>query len=59
MSEWDCSRLRIAPCRHFGSSRTDDLVIAAHNYKNHFGSLASLAVGTEIFFTDMDDISSW
>ena len=33
MSEWDYNRLKVAPCRHFGSSRTDDLVIAAHNYK--------------------------
>lgn len=58
MSEWDYYRLKIAPCRHFGSSRTDDLVIAAHNYKNHFGSLSSLAVGTEILFTDMDGIEN-
>ena len=29
MSTWDYTRLQIAPCRQFGSSRTDDLVIAA------------------------------
>lgn len=58
MAEWDYSRLKIAPCRHFGSSRTDDLVIAAHNYKTHFGSLSSLDVGAEIIFTDMDGIEN-
>lgn len=56
MAEWDYNRLKKAPCRHFGSSRTDDLVIAAHNYKSHFGSLSSLEVGAEVIFTDMDGI---
>ena len=58
MSEWDYNRLKVAPCRHFGSSRTDDLVIAAHNYKTHFGSLSSLDAGAEIIFTDMDGIEN-
>ena len=30
----------------------DDLIIAAHNYKSHFGSLGKLAVGDEVKFTD-------
>lgn len=58
MAEWDYSRLKVAPCRHFGSSRTDDLVIAAHNYKSHFGYLSRLEIGTEICFTDMDGIEN-
>lgn len=58
MAAWDYSRLKIAPCRHFGSSRTDDLVIAAHNYKTHFGSLSRLEIGAEISFTDMDGIEN-
>ena len=57
-SEWDYNRLKIAPCRHFGSSRTDDLVIAAHNYKTHFGSLSKLRSGAEVIFTDMDGIEN-
>lgn len=56
MSEWDYDRLRIAPCRQFGSSRTDDLVIAAHNYKTHFGLLKQLSIGDIVTFTDMDGI---
>lgn len=58
MSRWDYDRLKVAPCRHFGSSRTDDLVIAAHNYKTHFGSLSGLEIGAEIRFTDMEGIEN-
>ena len=54
MSDWDYDKLQIAPCRQFGSPLTDDLVIAAHNYKNHFGLLSSLEPGDEAIFTDMD-----
>lgn len=54
MSEWDYKRLKKAPCRQFGSSKTDDLVIAAHNYKNHFGYLSELEIDDTVTFTDMD-----
>ena len=56
MSEWDYTRLRVAPCRQFGSSRTDDLVIAAHNYENHFGRLKELSKGDTVIFTDMEGL---
>ncbi len=56
LSEWDYSRLQIAPCRQHGSSRTDDLVIAAHNYRTHFGRLKELSEGDTVIFTDMDGI---
>lgn len=56
MSEWDYERLNIAPCRQFGSSRTDDLVIAAHNYYTHFGGLHTLTEGDSVRFTDMDGL---
>lgn len=54
MAEWDYDRLRIAPCRQFGSTRTDDLVIAAHNYDSHFGRLKELTGGETVIFTDME-----
>lgn len=54
ISEWSYPRLRIAPCRHFGSTKTDDLVIAAHNYESHFGKLKQLKTGDLLTFTDMD-----
>ena len=57
MSEWDYGRLKIAPCRYYGSVKTDNLVIAAHNYRFHFGYLGSLTPGDMIIFTDMDSVN--
>lgn len=54
MAEWDYPRLKISPCRYTGSVKTDNLVIAAHNYARHFGILTGLAQGDEVLFTDMD-----
>ena len=54
ISEWNYERLRIAPCRQFGSTKTDDLVIAAHNYASHFGKLSQLRPGDLLTFSDME-----
>lgn len=54
MSEWDYKRLKIAPCRYFGSTKTNNLVIAAHNYSRHFGKIKNLKPGDKVTFTDMD-----
>lgn len=54
MSDWDYDRLKISPCRYYGSTKTDNLVIAAHNYRFHFGYLGNLKPGDTIVFTDMD-----
>lgn len=54
MSEWDYGRLKISPCRYYGSTKSDNLVIAAHNYRFHFGYLGKLQVGDTVIFTDMD-----
>lgn len=54
MSDWDYRRLKLAPCRQFGSVKTDDLVIAGHNYKAHFKNLSKLQAGDKVRFTDMD-----
>ena len=43
-------------CRQSGSSCTDDLVIVAHNYDNHFGRLKELSKGDTVIFTDMEGI---
>lgn len=56
LSSWDEQRLRIAPCRYAGSTKTDDLVIAGHNYRQHFGQLWRLSVGDSIWLEDMDGI---
>lgn len=56
MADWDYNRLKRAPCRHFGTTYNDDLVIAAHNYKKHFGLIDTLPMGSEVTFTDMDGV---
>ena len=54
MSEWDYGRLKISPCRYYGSTKTNNLVIAAHNYRFHFGYLGRLKPGDNVIFTDME-----
>ena len=58
MADWDYNRLKRAPCRHFGTTYNDDLVIAAHNYKKHFGLIGTLALNAQVTFTDMEGIVS-
>jgi len=53
MADWDYTRLNIAPCRHFGSALTDDLVIAGHDYRTHFAYIGQLKQGDRIIFTDV------
>ena len=50
--EWNYTRLKSAPCRYTGSVDTNDIIIAAHNYKSHFGSLNKLIIGDEVKFID-------
>lgn len=54
ISQWDYEKFKIAPCRYYGSSKTDDLVIAAHNYPAYFRKVLSLKPGDEVFFTDAE-----
>lgn len=56
MADWSYEQLKIAPCRFSGSVKTDDLVIAAHNYSQHFGNIKNLKVGDVVYFTDMDGV---
>lgn len=56
LSDWNYEILRKSPCRYTGSTKTDDLVLMAHNYDRHFGRLSKLVVGDSVYFTDMDGI---
>lgn len=46
--------LKVAPCRWQGTAYKDGMIIAAHNYRSHFGYLKNLSVGDAVIFTDMD-----
>ncbi len=54
MASWDNEKLKTAPCRHSGTPDGNDLVIAAHNYTDHFGRLSNISSGAEIIFTDVN-----
>ena len=54
MSEWDYQRLKVAPCRYYGSTKTDNLVICAHNFRSHFGYIGRLQPESTVVFTDME-----
>ena len=52
VSRWSDTLLELAPCRYTGSAYLDNLIIAGHNYRGHFGSLDQLTLGDMIQFTD-------
>lgn len=52
LSKWSYPLLKKALCRYSGSAYLDNLVIAAHNYRTHFGKLKELENGDEVLFTD-------
>ena len=54
ISEWSTSKLKTAPCRYTGSAYRDNLVIAGHNYRTHFGKLQNLSMGDSVVFYDVD-----
>lgn len=54
IDQWNYARLKVAPCRQSGAAADGDLVIAAHNYKSHFGYLDRLQPGASVIFTDME-----
>lgn len=51
MAKWDYKRLKIAPCVHMGSYKSQDLVIAGHNFERHFGHIYKLGHGDLLILT--------
>lgn len=54
ISQWSTYGAQFAPCRHSGSVSSDDLIIAGHNYRHHFGRLKELQLGDLITITQLD-----
>ena len=54
LDDWSYPKLKKAPCRYVGSVYQDDMVIAAHNYTTHFGSINKLRSGDTMTFRDAD-----
>ena len=53
-SEWGTENARVSVCRYKGSVYENDLIIAGHNYVEHFGNLNQLTTGDEVVVTDMN-----
>ena len=53
LTDWSYAKLKKAPCHYYGSYYEKDFVIAAHNYKSHFGRLSKLQAGDIVVFTDV------
>ena len=54
LSQWSSEGAKIAPCRYVGSAYQNNMVIAGHNYRTHFGRLSELGIGEQLSFTDME-----
>lgn len=57
LNDWSYAKLKMAPCRYYGSYYEKDFVIAAHNYTAHFGRLSELQPGDRVVFTDVGGIT--
>lgn len=53
-AEYKDSYLKFGPCRYDGSPYTSDMVIAAHNYRQHFAKLNNMGIGDPVYFIDLD-----
>ncbi len=53
-SEWGKENARVSVCRYMGSAYENDLIIAGHNYIEHFGNLNQLVTGDTVIVTDMN-----
>lgn len=53
-SEFSYEGLKGSPCRYSGSVYTNNMIIAGHNYRRHFGDIDGLEIGSKVSFTDGD-----
>ena len=59
LTDWSYAKLKKAPCHYYGTYYEKDFVIAAHNYKSHFGRLSELQAGDIVVFTDINNIEHY
>ena len=53
-NEWSKENAKVSVVRYKGSVYENDLIIAGHNYVEHFGNLNQLVTGDEVIVTDMN-----
>ena len=52
LNDFSYDKLKIAPCRYYGSLLTNNLIICGHSYKSHFAYLGNLKQNDLIIITD-------
>lgn len=57
LGNWSYSNLNYSPCRYEGTVQEGNLIIAAHNYRSHFGNIQNLNIGDQIIFTDVNGVT--
>ena len=57
LTDWSYTKLKKAPCHYYGSYYETDFVIAAHNYRAHFGRLSELQAGDVVIFTNVHGVA--
>ena len=53
--DWSYAKLKKAPCHYYGTYYEKDFVIAAHNYKSHFGRLSELIKRIDVHNSTKDE----
>lgn len=53
-NEWGKENAKVSICRYMGSAYDNNLIVAGHNYVEHFGKLDQLATGDSVIVTDMN-----
>ena len=53
LTDWSYAKLKIAPCRYYGTYYEPNFVLSAHNYQAHYGRLSQLQQKDLITFTDV------
>lgn len=54
LASYELEKLKTAPAVYHGTPQTGDLVICAHNYRSHFGSLQRLPIGAQVLLKAVD-----
>lgn len=47
------SKMKTSPCLYSGSIGQNNMIIAGHAYRTHFGKIKNLSIGDEIIFEDV------
>ena len=53
-NEWSNDNAKVSVCRYMGSVDENNLIVAGHNYIEHFGKLKELRTGDKVIVTDMN-----